>query len=77
MQDEWDQRQIAIGAGSVRVESVAASRLEHALSEVASSMGSVYQARGGGRQQTWTLQMQIWLLLGTLPTKQLSPYSLP
>ena len=44
-------------------ESVAASRLEHALSEVASSMGSSLVPKPGPHH-TWLLQAQVWLLLG-------------
>ena len=49
--------------GSVRAESMAASRVEQALSEVASSLGSIMLPRQGP-QQTWMLQTQIWLHLG-------------
>ncbi len=49
--------------GSVRAESIAASRVEHALSEVVSSMNSDYTPKQGPNQ-TWTLQAQIWLHLG-------------
>ncbi|XP_022328664.2 tetratricopeptide repeat protein 7B-like [Crassostrea virginica] len=51
--------------GSVRAESVAASRVEQTLSEVASSMGSVLHPRPGS-QETWLLQAQIWLHLAEL-----------
>lgn len=47
---------------------MAASRLEHALSEVASSINSGFQPRGEN-QQAWTLQAQIWLLLAELYLK--------
>lgn len=55
-------------SGSTKAESVAASRLEHALSEVASSINSGFQPRGEN-QQAWTLQAQIWLLLAELYLK--------
>ncbi|XP_061172118.1 tetratricopeptide repeat protein 7B-like [Saccostrea echinata] len=51
--------------GSVRAESVAASRVEQTLSEVASSMGSILHSRPGS-QETWLLQAQIWLHLAEL-----------
>jgi hypothetical protein len=50
------------GSGSVRAESIAASRMERALSEVASSVNS-FTPRPGS-QQSWLLQAQIWLQLG-------------
>nr|KAG5714599.1 hypothetical protein BaRGS_007045 [Batillaria attramentaria] len=53
------------GSGSVRAESVAASRMERALSEVASSFNSSYMPRPGS-QQSWLLQAQIWLQLAEL-----------
>ncbi|XP_067681303.1 tetratricopeptide repeat protein 7B-like [Haliotis asinina] len=53
------------GSGSIRAESVAASRVERALSEVASSMNSSFQPRPGS-QQSWMLQAQIWLHLAEL-----------
>ncbi|XP_076463678.1 tetratricopeptide repeat protein 7B-like [Babylonia areolata] len=53
------------GSGSVRAESVAASRMERALSEVASSLNSSYMPRHGS-QQSWLLQAQIWLQLAEL-----------
>ena len=49
-------------AGSVRAESVAASRMERALSEVASSLNG-HMSRHGS-QQSWLIQAQIWLQLG-------------
>lgn len=52
-------------SGSVRAESVAASRVEQTLSEVASSAGSILHSRPGC-QETWLLQAQIWLHLGKL-----------
>ncbi|KAK3093742.1 hypothetical protein FSP39_019579 [Pinctada imbricata] len=51
--------------GSIRAESVAASRVEQTLSEVASSLGSHLQSKLGS-QQTWLLQAQIWLHLAEL-----------
>jgi len=51
--------------GSIRAESMAASRLEQTLSEVASSIGSSTQPKPGP-QHSWMLQTQIWLLLGLL-----------
>ena len=50
-------------AGSVRAESVAASRMERALSEVASSLNGHVSRHGS--QQSWLIQAQIWLQLGT------------
>lgn len=52
-------------SGSIRAESIAASRVEHALSEVASSMNSTYLPKHGS-QQIWMLQAQIWLHLAEL-----------
>ncbi|XP_037776217.1 tetratricopeptide repeat protein 7B-like isoform X2 [Penaeus monodon] len=52
---------------SVHAESVAASRVEQALSEVASSLSS-YQPKPGP-QQAWLLQIQIWLLTAQLYLK--------
>lgn len=46
---------------SVHAASLAASRVEHALSEAASSLSS-FSPRPGP-QQAWMIQMQIWLLL--------------
>ncbi|XP_050402565.1 tetratricopeptide repeat protein 7B [Patella vulgata] len=57
------------GSGSIRAESVAASRMERALSEVASSLNSGLQARPGS-QQSWMLQAQIWLHLAELYLSQ-------
>lgn len=54
-------------AASVHAESVAASRVEQALSEVASSLSS-YQPKPGP-QQAWLLQIQIWLLTAQLYLK--------
>ena len=55
-------------AGSVRAPStMARSRVEQALSEVASSLTSS-QPRSGP-QQVWTLQIQIWLLSAELYLK--------
>ncbi|KAI0239520.1 Tetratricopeptide repeat protein 7B [Lamellibrachia satsuma] len=52
-------------SSSVRAESVAASRIEQALSGVASSMGSCLQPKQGP-QQMWSIQTQIWLELAEL-----------
>ncbi|RXG69514.1 Tetratricopeptide repeat protein 7B [Armadillidium vulgare] len=52
---------------SVHAESVAASRVEAALSEVASSLSSYQQKKGP--QQAWLLQIQIWLLTAQLYLK--------
>ncbi|XP_064601863.1 tetratricopeptide repeat protein 7B-like isoform X2 [Liolophura sinensis] len=52
-------------SGSIRAESLAASRVEQALSEVASTVNSGFQPRPGP-QQTWYLQAQIWLHLAEL-----------
>ncbi|XP_042212941.1 tetratricopeptide repeat protein 7B-like isoform X6 [Homarus americanus] len=52
---------------SVHAESVAASRVEQALSEVASSLSS-YQPKPGPHQ-AWLLQIQIWLLTAQLYLK--------
>ncbi|XP_076056869.1 tetratricopeptide repeat domain 7 isoform X2 [Oratosquilla oratoria] len=52
---------------SVRAESVEASRVEQALSEVASSLSS-YQPRPGPHQ-AWLMQIQIWLLTAQLYLK--------
>ncbi|XP_033733793.1 tetratricopeptide repeat protein 7B-like [Pecten maximus] len=51
--------------GSLRAESIAASRVEQTMSEVASSLNSTFQPRPGS-QQTWLLQAQIWLHLAEL-----------
>ncbi|XP_025105201.1 LOW QUALITY PROTEIN: tetratricopeptide repeat protein 7B-like [Pomacea canaliculata] len=70
----WDKRSLAQltmnefserGSGSVRAESMAASRMERALSEVASSLNSSFMPRPGS-QQSWLLQAQIWLQLAEL-----------
>jgi len=53
-------------SGSVRADSVAASRLEQTLSEVASSLGSGGTQPRLGTQPTWALHTQIWLQLGLL-----------
>jgi tetratricopeptide (TPR) repeat protein len=53
-------------SGSVRAESVAASRLEQTLSEVASSIGSGGAQPRPGPQQTWVIHTQIWLQLADL-----------
>lgn len=50
--------------GSVRADSVAASRLEQTLSEVASSLGSGGMQPRLATQPTWALHTQIWLQLG-------------
>ncbi|GAB6031720.1 hypothetical protein CHUAL_009466 [Chamberlinius hualienensis] len=54
-------------SSSLRANSVAASMVEHALSEVASSMSS-YHPRPGP-QKAWLLQIQIWLLISRLYLK--------
>ena len=51
-------------SGSVRADSVAASRLEQTLSEVASSLGSGGTQPRMATQPTWALHTQIWLQLG-------------
>ncbi|XP_052106060.1 tetratricopeptide repeat protein 7B-like [Mytilus californianus] len=51
--------------GSMKAESVAASRVERTLSEVASSYNSNFQPRPGS-QQTLQIQAQIWLHLAEL-----------
>lgn len=51
--------------GSMKAESVAASRMERTLSEVASSYNSNFQPRPGS-QQTLQIQAQIWLHLAEL-----------
>ena len=50
--------------GSVRAGSIAASRVEHALSEVVSSINSSYQPYRQGPNHSWILQAQIWLHMG-------------
>ncbi|KAJ8309190.1 hypothetical protein KUTeg_014064 [Tegillarca granosa] len=52
-------------SGSIRAESIAASRVEQTLSDLASSMNSTFLPRPGS-QQTWLLQAQIWLHLAEL-----------
>ncbi|XP_005109408.1 tetratricopeptide repeat protein 7B isoform X2 [Aplysia californica] len=70
----WDKRSLAQmtlhefserGSGSIRAESVAASRVEKALSDLASSMNSSFQPRAGP-QRSWVIQAQIWLNLAEL-----------
>ena len=46
---------------SVHAASLAASRIEHALSEVASSLSSFCPRPGP--QNAWLIQFKIWLLL--------------
>lgn len=48
-------------ADSIHAASLAASRIEHALSEVASSLSS-FSPRPGP-QKAWLIQFKIWLLL--------------
>ncbi|XP_012272364.1 tetratricopeptide repeat protein 7B [Orussus abietinus] len=48
-------------SSSLRAQSLAASRVEHALSEVASSLSS-FTPRPGP-QRAWLLQLQVWLLM--------------
>jgi hypothetical protein len=50
--------------GSLHAHSLAASRVEQALSEVASSLSS-FTPRPGP-QRAWFLQLQIWLLLAEI-----------
>lgn len=50
--------------GSLHAQSIAASRVEHALSEVASSLSSFVPRPGP--QKAWVLQVQIWLLLAEI-----------
>lgn len=47
--------------GSMHAQSLAASRVEQALSEVASSLSSFTPKPGP--QRAWVLQLQVWLLL--------------
>ncbi|XP_055879022.1 tetratricopeptide repeat protein 7B-like isoform X1 [Biomphalaria glabrata] len=70
----WDKRSLAQitlnefserGSGSIRAESYAASRMEKALSDLASSMNSSFQPRAGP-QRSWVIQAQIWLNLAEL-----------
>ena len=49
---------------SVHAASLAASRVEHALSEAASSLSS-FSPRPGP-QKAWMIQMKIWLLLADI-----------
>ncbi|XP_064623733.1 tetratricopeptide repeat protein 7B-like isoform X2 [Lineus longissimus] len=51
-------------SGSIRAESIAASRVEHALSEVASSLHSTLPKQAA--HQSWAIQSQIWLHLAEL-----------
>ncbi|XP_049781839.1 tetratricopeptide repeat protein 7B-like isoform X2 [Schistocerca cancellata] len=51
-------------SSSLHAQSLAASRVEHALSEVASSLSS-FTPRPGP-QKAWLLQVQIWLLLAEI-----------
>ncbi|KAK6631736.1 hypothetical protein RUM43_013800 [Polyplax serrata] len=51
-------------SSSLHAQSIAASRVEHALSEVASSLSS-FTPRPGP-QHAWVLQVQIWLLLAEI-----------
>lgn len=55
---------IIFPSGSLHAQSVVASRVEHALSEVASSLSS-FTPRPGP-QHAWILQVQIWLLLAEI-----------
>lgn len=43
---------------------MAATKLEHRLSEVASSIGSTGLVTKQGPPQTWSLQAHIWLHIG-------------
>lgn len=49
---------------SVHAASLAASRVEHALSEAASSLSSFLQRPGPPK--AWMIQMKIWLLLADI-----------
>ncbi|GLV31859.1 Tetratricopeptide repeat domain 7 [Carabus blaptoides fortunei] len=51
-------------SSSLQAHSIAASKVEHALSEVASSMSS-FSPRPGP-QRAWLLQLEVWLLLAEL-----------
>ncbi|KAK5650974.1 hypothetical protein RI129_002003 [Pyrocoelia pectoralis] len=51
-------------SSSLQAHSMAASRVEHALSEVASSISS-FSPRPGP-QRAWLLQMEVWLLLAEI-----------
>ena len=59
-------------SGSIRAESVAASRVEKALSDLASSMNSSFQPRAGP-QRSWVIQAQIWVNLGEYSTSTSEP----
>lgn len=50
--------------GSLQAHSVAVSKIEQALSEVASSMSSFNPRPGPHR--AWLLQMEVWLLLSEI-----------
>lgn len=50
--------------GSVHAASLAASRVEHALSEAASSLSS-FSPRPGP-QGAWMIQLKVWLLLADI-----------
>lgn len=60
-------------AGSIHATSVAASRVEQALSEVASSLQS--SAPKQGPLHPWMTLAQIWLHAGTAPPPDWAPYS--
>ena len=64
---------INVFVGSMKAESVAASRIEQTLSEVASSYNSNFQPRPGSHQ-TWLLQAQIWLHLGRYQSLTATPH---
>ena len=64
---------INVFVGSMKAESVAASRIEQTLSEVASSYNSNFQHRPGSHQ-TWLLQAQIWLHLGRYQSLTATPH---
>lgn len=51
-------------AASLHAHSLAASRVEQALSEVASSISSL--APRPGPQRAWLLQLQVWLLIAEI-----------
>lgn len=53
-----------LSTGSLHAHSLAASRVEHALSEVASSLSSFTPKPGP--QRAWNVQLQIWLLLSEI-----------
>lgn len=50
-------------SGSIRAESIAASRMEKTLSDLASSLNSSFQPRAGP-ERSWVILAQIWLNLG-------------